>query len=119
MKDFDEYQAEEAVLYRSGERIASDISEVYSIGKDLYMLGDTKDIIFSLYKLEENKAKKIADEVYSFAPLADGSIAYIDDYDFNDKEGTLKLRKADGSIEEIDTEVESIAGEHSIETKFY
>lgn len=96
-------------LYKSGKKLEDDVSDVYILEDQVFILSDPDAYDnFNLFLEKEGETVRIADEIHSFAIFEGGEIAYIGDYNHTTERGTLYLRDREGNTKEIDQEVRGI-----------
>ena len=123
-EDVAEYEiydgGEIAIENKDGETSLIIGKKIVDLGEDVRSLSYEKGIFFfladysdksatgDLSYCENGKVKKIADDVYSYRVFSEKRIAYIGDFDDDDRCGTLYIGGKSGKAKVIDDEVERI-----------
>ena len=101
-------------LYCDGKKIRPDIDNIIVNDGTIYLQTESDrgiNATYSLYKLDaDNKAEKIAADVYDHKILSDKSVVYVNNYNKNRNKGDLKLWKDKDHDELLDKDVVSLIG---------
>mgnify|MGYP000910667034 FL=1 len=101
-------------LYCDGKKIRPDIDNIIVNDGTIYLQTESDrgiNATYSLYKLDaDNKAEKIAADVYDHKILSDKSVVYVNNYNKNRNKGDLKLWKDKDHNELLDKDVVSLIG---------
>lgn len=105
-KDWDDEEGC-GTLFVNDKQVDTDVERIVAVHEysDAFLYRkDYKDGAYTLWICDNGKSgEKVDDDVYKAAFTDEGDVLYLDDYDSEDGEGTLKV--FDGKSEEIDTEV--------------
>ena len=110
IKNYDS-ERREGTLCRNGEKLLDDISAMMVVDDQLYLMTDQNDKgEYTLSILKKDQMEELAEEVYSFTVLEDGTIAALIDYREDRQRGDLYLLRK-GKSELLDEDVTGLLGE--------